>query len=167
MNETRATWRRTWIKLYPQQCINGSIRLLEPDERSVWYDLLAFSALCIEPGLISDNDRRPYPLKFIANRLNIEISLLEKAIKDFREEGRIKCNGTGIEIVNFKAYQSEYQRQKPYREAKKQDYYTCSKCQKQVLRSTQTLDAFEALAGSNCYLTPKCTGKLKRNQSDG
>jgi hypothetical protein len=121
MVEPRAHGRRTWIKIYPNQCINGSIRLLEPEVRSVWYDLLAFSALCAEPGLISDNDKRPYPLKFVANRLNIEPELLEKALELFEKEGRVEQNGTGIRIVNFRAYQSEYQRQKPYREKTKED----------------------------------------------
>ena len=118
----RAGWRRTWIKLYPIDCLDGSIRYqLEADERGVWYDLLNFSAICNTPGIISDKDNRSYPHSFIANRLNISIDLLERALQKCKEEGRISENETGIHITNWAAYQSEYQRQKPYREQKKHD----------------------------------------------
>lgn len=115
----RAGWRRTWIKLYPLDCLEGSIRYqLEPDERGVWYDLLNLSAICTTPGTISDKDKRPYPHSFIANRLNIPIELLERTLAKCEEEGRISENDTGIHITNWKAYQSEYNRQKPYRQQK-------------------------------------------------
>ncbi len=115
----RAGWRKTWIKLYPIDCLQGSIRYqLEPDERGVWYDLLNFAAICSSPGTISDKDNRPYPHAFIANRLNIPTELLDRTLAKCIEEGRISEDDTGIHITNWKAYQSEYQRQKPYRKGK-------------------------------------------------
>lgn len=117
----RVLGRRPWIKLYPIDCLQGSIRYqLEPDERGVWYDLLNFAAICIVPGIISDKDNRPYPHSFIANRLNINVELLEKTLAKCEEEGRINEDDNGIHITNWKDYQSEYERQKPYRETKKQ-----------------------------------------------
>lgn len=114
---SRTKARRPWIKLYPIDCLDGSIRYqLEADERSVWYDLLNFSAICAIPGSISDKDSRPYPHSFLANRLNIPLELFERALKKCIEEGRIKEDETGIHIVNWHAYQSEYDRQKPYRQ---------------------------------------------------
>jgi hypothetical protein len=116
----RAGWQRRWIKLYPIECLEGSIRYqLEADERGVWYDLLNLAAICVEPGTISDRDSRPYPHTFIANRLNIPLELLDRTLKKCEEEGRIHENETGIHIVNWKLYQSEYERQKPYREKSK------------------------------------------------
>jgi len=116
----RGTPKRRWIKLYPIDCLEGSIRYqLEADERGVWYDLLQFSALCATPGFISDKDGRPYPHSFIANRLNISVDLLERTIDKCKEEGRISENTTGIKISNWAFYQSEYDRQKPYRQKKK------------------------------------------------
>jgi len=128
----RTQVRRPWIKLYPIDCLDGSIRYqLEPDERGVWYDLLNFSAICAEPGTIADKDGRPYPRSFIANRLNIELELLEAALAKCIEEGRIKeINGGVIRITNWGAYQSEYQRQKPYRE-KKDAYFEVVKLTKE------------------------------------
>ena len=115
--------RRPWIKLYPIDCLDGSIRYqLEPDERGVWYDLLNFSAICSEPGIIADKDGRAYPMSFIANRLNISLELLEQALKKCTEEGRIADGNGVLRITNWGAYQSEYQRQKPYRE--KKDIYS-------------------------------------------
>lgn len=109
--------RRTWIKMWVMESIEGSIRYqLDPAERSVWYDLVLFSAWSARPGIISDKDSRPYPHKFIANRLNIPVPLLEKTLKKCQDEGRIQENSDGIHIVNWERYQSEYQRQKPYRQ---------------------------------------------------
>jgi hypothetical protein len=117
----RVGWHRRWIKLYPIECLEGSIRYqLEADERGVWYDLLNLAAICAEPGVISDRDGRPYPHQFIASRLNISIDLLERTLKKCNEEGRISENTSGIHITNWKAYQSEYERQKVYRERAKQ-----------------------------------------------
>jgi len=116
----RTQGRRPWIKLYPIDCLQGSIRYqLESDERGVWYDLLNFAAICAIPGIISDKDNRPYPHTFIANRLNIDVDLLERTLTKCIDEGRIDENDNGIHITNWKDYQSEYARQKPYREVKR------------------------------------------------
>ena len=116
----RGGWKRTYVKMFPKECLFGSIRYqLLADERGVWYELIYFSALCLNPGTISDNDGRPYPHSFIANRLNISEELLERTLEKCELEGRIIDDKTGIHITNWAAYQSEYQRQKPYREAKK------------------------------------------------
>jgi hypothetical protein len=103
------------------ECLEGSIRYqLEADERGVWYDLLNFAAVCSEPGIISDRDGRSYPHTFIANRLNVSLELFERSLKKCLDEGRVAENDNGIKIVNWSAYQSEYDRQKPYRQAKKE-----------------------------------------------
>ncbi len=134
----RTGGRRTWIKLYPVDCLEGSIRYqLEADERGVWYDLLNLSAICVTPGTISDKDARPYPHSFIANRLNIPTELLDRTLTKCIEEGRISENDTGIHITNWAAYQSEYERQKPYRQKKIEDdpdKYTKGKYGKGVRR---------------------------------
>lgn len=110
--------RRRWIKLYPLECMDGSIRYqLESDERSVWYDLLVFSAICNNAGSISDRDNRPFPHSFIANRLNISLELFERALTKCKDEGRINEDESGIHIANWKYYQSEYDRVKGYQEA--------------------------------------------------
>ena len=114
--------RRTWVKMWVIDCLEGSIRWqLNPAERSVWYDLILFSALCRRPGIISDKDGRPYPNEFIANRLNIPITLFKETLKKCQEEGRIHEDSDGVHIVNWDRYQSEYQRQKKYRRLQEEE----------------------------------------------
>lgn len=118
----RAGWKRTYIKLHITPCLQGSIRYqLNAAERGVWYDLIMFSAICVTPGVISDSDQRPYPHSFIANRLNINEELLKSTLKKCQAEGRITEDEHGIHITNWTAYQSEYDRQKPYRDKVKED----------------------------------------------
>ena len=113
--------KRTWIKLYTLECLEGSIRYqLNAEERGVWYDLLIFSAICRNDGIISDRDGRAFPHSFIANRLNIPLELLEVTLVKCGKEGRLKEDGKGIVITNWKLYQSEYSRLKKYREKKKE-----------------------------------------------
>jgi len=121
----RAAGKRTYVKMHVIPCLEGSIRYqLEPDERGAWYDLIIFSALCAEAGIIADSDNRPFPNSFIASRLNISEELLERTLEKCKEEGRITEDEQGIRITNWAAYQSEYERQKPYREEKKRKEQT-------------------------------------------
>lgn len=115
----RGDSKRAWVKLHINGMLNGSVRYqLAPEERATWIDLLCFAGLGTDPGVISDNDQRPYPHSFLANRFNIPLELLETTLKKCIEEGRIAENGDGIRIVNWADYQSEYQRQKVSREKK-------------------------------------------------
>jgi len=128
----RGQGKRPWIKLHIIPCLEGSIRhQLDPAQRGVWYDLILFAGIQPEPGLIADSDQRPYPHSFIASRLNIELGLLDETLKACRVEGRITEDEHGIKIVNWKVYQSEYQRQKPYREKErhgKKENKVCHSC---------------------------------------
>jgi len=97
--------------------LNGSVRYqLEPAERATWVDFLIFAALGPTPGIISDNDLRPYPHSFIANRFNIPLELFETTLEKCQAEGRITEDEHGIHITHWTEYQSEYERQKPYRQ---------------------------------------------------
>ena len=116
MVDLRITKRR-WFKLHANECLNGSIRWqLTAEERGVWYDLLVFSAVCSNTGLISDRDGNAFPLAFIANRLNINQELLETTIEKCQKEGRLTFSDGVIQISNWNKYQSEYDRQKKYRD---------------------------------------------------
>ena len=118
----RGESKRAWVKLHINGMLNGSVRYqLLPEERSVWVDLLCFAGLGIKPGVISDNDLRPYPHSFLANRFNIPLELLENTLKKCIKEGRVTENGQGIHINNWKEYQSEYQRQQQYRKTQQEE----------------------------------------------
>jgi len=99
----------------------GSVRWqLTPAERSVWIDLICLAGFGATSGVVADNDGRPYPHSFIANRLNIPQALLESTLKKCKDEGRITEDDTGIHVTHWESYQSEYQRQKPSRDKKKE-----------------------------------------------
>ena len=116
----RGATRRLWIKLYITGMLHGSIRWqLEPDERATWVDLLCLAGECGKGGIICDNDRKPLPRSYIANHLNISLELLERTIKKNEDAKRISQKDGLIIITNWKSYQSEYERQRPYRQKKK------------------------------------------------
>jgi len=118
----RGGWKRSWIKLFIGGWLHGSIRWqLEPAERGTWADLIALAGECGMEGKISDNDGRPLPREYIAGQLNIPQTLLDTTIAKCKHEGRIEDDDGVIIISNWKAYQSEYDRQKPYRKPKTQD----------------------------------------------
>lgn len=116
------TGARAWIKLHCHGRLHGSIVYqLEEAEQSVFDKLLCFAGECNRDGQISDNDGRPFPKDHIAHELHTSMELLESTLEKCIKEGRIAENGTGLHITNWATYQSEYQRQKPYRGKKKSE----------------------------------------------
>ena len=116
------TRKRTWIKLFCYQRLHGSVAYqLSEAEQSVWDKLLCFAGLCGLEGTIADNDYRPFPHSFVAHELHTPESLLDQVLNKCKEEGRISEDDRGIHITNWAAYQSEYDRQKPSRDKKRDD----------------------------------------------
>jgi len=115
----KSRWRRTWVKMWVNECLEGTIRFdFTPAERGVWYDLIILAGHCRVPGVISANETTPYPHSYIAGLLNIDLGLLEATLEKCKVSGRIKETEHGIELMNWEHYQSEYERQKPYRQQK-------------------------------------------------
>jgi hypothetical protein len=72
------------------------------------------------PGLISDNDCRPMPHEYLAHQACCPPEIFEECLKKAVEDNSIYENSHGIFVTHFDDYQfTEYDRQKPYREAKK------------------------------------------------
>ena len=108
-----------WIKLDIEGCLSGSIRFdLTPAERSVWYELLLLAGKSRALGVIQASEGIAYPLSFIAHQLRISKSLLASTLEKCEKEGRLAMDDTGIHITNWSRYQSEYDRQKVYRQNK-------------------------------------------------
>ncbi len=118
----RGGYSKTYVKISVTGWLHGSIRWqLSAEQRGVWADLIAWAGQCRLDGLIADNEKRPYPIEYVSNHLNITPELLERTIEKCIEDGRIEKRDGAIFLVNFKQYQDEYTRQKPYRDAKKDD----------------------------------------------
>lgn len=106
----------TWVKINVSGWLHGSIRWqLTPEERGVWADLIALAGQCLQGGKICDNDKRAFPMDYIANQFNISLELLTNTIDKCIQEGRIEKQDGIIALTNWKFYQSEYERQKAYR----------------------------------------------------
>ena len=107
---------KRWVKLWTRECLAGTIRFdFTPAERSVWYDLLILAGDCRQDGVIAAGQGVPYPHEWIAGTLNIPLKLLETVLVKCKKTDRILEDNQGIYITNWARYQSEYDRQKPYR----------------------------------------------------
>ena len=109
---------RTWFKLYADKWMMGTIRQEPPEIRGIFVDLLALAASgqygdIGEIRLINGIGLTDPQFQKL---LNISKYLWRKAKKRLLESNRIAIDDKGaMRILNWKKYQSDYNRQKPYR----------------------------------------------------
>ena len=109
-----------WFKHFADESILGTLKTqCTAEERGVWWDLMELAAKGRRPGIIAPNRTEPYPFERIAQLCNIDLELLTNCLRKFQEQERLVVKADGIHILNWKKFQSEYQRQKPYREKRK------------------------------------------------
>jgi hypothetical protein len=117
--------KRSWIKLWVDEWLSGTTRFeLDPGERSVFADLIVMAGKSRFPGIIAAGENNDgyigYPIQYLAGTLVVPDNMLESALEKCAASEKIAVtrNGNGnvvIEVINFTRYQSEYQRQRPYR----------------------------------------------------
>jgi hypothetical protein len=108
---------RKWVKVFCYEMLHGSVSYqLTEGEQAVWVKLLCFAGLCGNEGIIADHDLRPFPHEFICHEIHTDAEVFEATLAKCKEEGRISEDGQGIRITNWAKYQSEYDRQKVFRE---------------------------------------------------
>ena len=96
----------------------GSSRFeLSIEERAIWIDLLAKASMNEPPGQIDYHS-----LEQLSHIFFVPLDLLKTALKRCEETTKVKhdTDKKMIVIVNWKKYQSEYQRQVQYRKKPKQ-----------------------------------------------
>jgi len=111
--------RRTWIKIYSEKWLRGSIRKEKPEVRGIWVDILTLAADSAygDEGVISLAPGCGLTDKQIHSMLNITPEMWTKIKKRLIKTDRIIVNGTNeMRVINWKKYQSEYSRQRPYRQ---------------------------------------------------
>ena len=114
-------WRHRWYKVFPMEDLFGEIRYrLSPAERGVWYDLRNLAGISAVPGVVCDDLTKAHPHKYLAYLMNVQIALVENTLKKITDMGLCTEDKTGIHIPHWEERQSEYDRQKPYRETKKE-----------------------------------------------
>lgn len=162
---------RTWVKMDCEGILRGSINYLFLAQnyngvdvkdvaslacQAIWVKMIALSEVCGgRPGYIEDNNNTGLPHRYISQELHCPLVLLEVVLKTMSEDGAIEIDGAGsIHLVNFDHYQfSEYDRQRPYREARKQ-------------KSQDPDKYFTGKYGSNTCRTAEDVKKLKKEKVD-
>jgi hypothetical protein len=115
--------RRKWIKVYVDQCLRGTMtEELEPAERWVWFGLLLLAGDSPIEGKIAISPNIGFEDHQLAELLHVDLKLFKKAKNKCIEFDKIRILPNNIlEITNWKKYQSEYRRQKPYRQEKEEE----------------------------------------------
>jgi len=110
--------RRAWIKIYCDKWLRGTLRDEEPIIRGIWIDVLALSGDSAygDNGVIKLAEDIGLTDEQIHKILGITLSQWQSTKQRLIETDRIKVLSNNIiEVVNWKKYQSEYERQKSYR----------------------------------------------------
>lgn len=121
--------RMPWFKVHTS-ILNSSFNYeFTLEEQACFIKLLALVADMGGTGYIADGEGRSIPRDFIANRIHVPVEVLDSTIEKGERTNRLKENSTGLEIIKWKEYQSEYNRQKPSREKRRAEIEFEGKCQ--------------------------------------
>ncbi len=165
--EDKAGIRRIYRKSWPYDNLFGTLRHeLDSAQRGVWNDLLDMAKIGrVRPGLVSPGVGKAYNHEWLAAFLNTPLELLEESLKLLKETKRITENGAGIEILNWRRYQTEYDRQKPYREAKgvgKEIHKICPSCDYKAVTSAKYCPKCEGVVLNKDWTGGKYGGSVRR-----
>ncbi len=116
-----------WIRIWTEETLEGSTfeemgnTIKNLAFRGIWFSLITLAGNSSIPGKICFTEKTGYNLNQISDKLKVEINLLKEAL-DFLSSKKInkikiikKNNEIIINVVNWKRYQTEYERQKQYR----------------------------------------------------
>jgi hypothetical protein len=133
---------RTWIKIYCDKWLNGTLRDETPEFRGIWVDLLvlAGSGKYGDSGEIKITDHVGFFDTQLADLLQISrqkwATMKQKLIHSDRI---IIKNGNIIAIKNWAKYQSEYDRQRQYHHLEPTSESSPEKCKK-ILQANLTTE---------------------------
>jgi len=120
--KSRGAKKRHWVVLRKSWLTSSINYRMELGEIAVFSKLIVMAdEFGPVPGLISDNDFRGMPHDYLAHQACCPLEIFESTLKKAIEDNSIYENSHGIFLTHFDEYQfTEYDRQKPYREAKRQ-----------------------------------------------
>jgi hypothetical protein len=114
---------RTWFKIYANKWLTGSLRGQSAVTRAVFIDLLALCAdgKYSDDGLLQMLPAVGYDLQTMSKITGLDWRTMKAHVDILEEIGCIKRLENNILcICNWTKYQSEYDRQKPYRKVTKE-----------------------------------------------
>jgi hypothetical protein len=109
---------RKWFKVYADKWLEGTMRDETPDIRGIFVDLLALAASGKygDIGVIALQNGVGLTDSQVENLLKLTKFQWRKAKNRLILTERIAVNSANVvTIINWKKFQSEYERQKPYR----------------------------------------------------
>jgi len=118
-----------WIKLHTDEWLNSTMRFtLDHKKRAVWADFLALGGKSRVPGIICAGEENGaligLPVARIAGIVDVSPEELSEILKIFKSQERVTIEEENgrliIRLCNWSKYQSEYDRQKKYRQSSKQ-----------------------------------------------
>ena len=119
--EVTTRWRSRWYKVFPLEDLSGDVRyLLSPSERGVLYDLRNLAGVSPKPGRVCTDVSQPVPYDRLARALNVPAALVKRTLEKSIEAGLCAQDEHGVYFPDWPRRQSEYDRQKPYRESKRE-----------------------------------------------
>jgi hypothetical protein len=107
-----------WFKVWDEEILDGSIASESRDTQLAWIKILALSNLLQygARGTVSLGSELGFPDAILARKLHISARRWRDCKADLVKSGRILIGPTNvITIPKWHFYQSEYQRQSPYR----------------------------------------------------
>jgi hypothetical protein len=113
---------RTWIKLYCDKWLDGTIREESPEVRAVFIDLLALagSGRWGDAGVVKLTENHGYSYQDLSKIFGISVRKCKRIISSLVKSDRIAVDSHSIIcITKWSKYQSEYERQRSYRKAEK------------------------------------------------
>lgn len=163
--------RRTWIKLFCDPWLRGSIRKESIEVRAIFTDLLAMAGDSAfgDTGIIQLADGVGFSDGTLAGILNIPLKTWLSVKKRLSahpnsDENRIEIiplsQGFAIHILKWKTYQSEYNRQRKYRESKEEEKVTGEVTEQVTDKVTKKVT--DRLEGEGDIEEDKKEGKDKR-----
>jgi hypothetical protein len=112
--------KRTWVKLFCTNWLDGTMRQEAAEVRGVWADIIALAGeMGGDTGILGFAASIGFSDEQLAAKLNLPIDQWKRCKLRLAEIGCIDILGRNvISVRNWKKYQSEYQRQKAYRSDK-------------------------------------------------
>lgn len=111
--EIRQPMRKTWVKLFVDQILRGSLfsEMEDPAERFVWFGFLLLAGDSPFEGKIALTEDIGYTDAQIASMLKCAPRLITSAKRKMVQHEKIRVLPNNvIVIVNWKKYQSDYRR---------------------------------------------------------
>lgn len=100
---------KPWAKLWWESILSGSmIKDLEPDERAVFFELMAVACGSVREGYIEIWKDMGYSNDQLSSILNVSKELLDRAVTKCISQNRLELlSGNVIHFVNWEKYQKK------------------------------------------------------------